>query len=537
MKQGMICAAQPESTEAGALIMRAGGNAVDGAIACALTAGVVDPMMTGIAGFGSCHIYMPGRDVHEFIDFHGKTPAAARPDMWADLLEGETRDGFGFVLKGRVNDLGYQSITVPGSLRAFHEAQTAYGALPWPQVVQPAIDWAERGWLVKPHVGWWWALGPEDQLGRAGNPERLRFTKSGRALYCRPDGSPKRVGEIVRNPDLAETLRAIAKGGADVFYKGALAERIAEDMRAHGGLLSYEDLASYRTTRRPPLWGTYRDWRLATNHPPGGGLMLLEMLNVLEQFDVRGLGHNTAAYIRVVSEAMKRAVADKEAHVGDPAFVDVPVERLLSKAYAKEAAAAIRAGRRVRIDRVGLAEPKDTTHVAAIDRDGNAVTMTHTLGMPSGVITDGLGFMYNGAMSVFDPRPGRAGSVAPGKSRFSAICPTLVYGPEGLRAAVGAPGGAQIAIGVMQTLVNLLDFGMSMSDAVAAPRFSATSHIVDVTMRIPTHVTDELERDGYTVWRNPHTFDVAAPHGIEVRADGMLHGGADPGHDGMAMAV
>ncbi len=183
-------------------------------------------------------------------------------------------------------------------------------------------------------------------------------------------------------------------------------------------------------------------------------------------------------------------------------------------------AADIRAGRRLRIDRVGLGEPKDTTHVAVIDRDGNAVTMTHTLGMPSGVITDGLGFMYNGAMSVFDPRPGRPGSVAPGKSRFSAICPTLVFGSEGLRAAIGAPGGAQIAIGVMQGLVNLLEFGMSMSDAVAAPRFSATSHIIDVTMRIPTFVTDELERDGYTIARNPNTFDVAAVHGIEVRPDG-----------------
>ncbi len=531
----MICAAQPESTEAGALIMRAGGNAVDGAIACALVAGVVDPMMTGIAGFGSGQFYLPGKNVHECIDFHGKTPGAARPDMWADRLEGETRDGFGFVLKGRVNDLGYQSITVPGSLRAFHEAQTAYGALPWAQVVQPAIDWAERGWLVKPHVGYWWAI--EEQMGRAANPERLRFSPSGRALYCRPDGSPKRVGDTVRNSDLAATLRLIAKGGADVFYTGELAERIAEDMRRHGGLLSYEDLAGYRTIRRPPLRGTFRDWRLATNHPPGGGLMLLEMLNVLEQFDIRALGHNTAPYIRVVAEAMKRAVADKEAHVGDPAFVDVPVERLLSKEHAKAAAADIRAGRRVRIDRVGLPEPKDTTHVAVIDREGNAVTMTHTLGMPSGVITDGLGFMYNGAMSVFDPRPGRAGSVAPGKSRFSAICPTLVFGAGGLRAAIGAPGGAQIAIGVMQALVNLLEFGMSMSDAVAAPRFSATSHIIDVTMRIPTHVTEELERDGYTIARNPNTFDVAAVHGIEVRPDGSLHGGADPGHDGMAMAV
>ena len=265
--------------------------------------------------------------------------------------------------------------------------------------------------------------------------------------------------------------------------------------------------------------------------------MLLQMLNILEQFDLRSLEHNSAAYLRIVSEAMKRAVADKEAHVGDPAFVQVPVDRLLSKEYAKAVAAEIRAGRRLRIDRVGLGEPKDTTHVAVIDRDGNAVTMTHTLGMPSGVITDGLGFMYNGAMSVFDPRPGRPGSVAPGKSRFSAICPTLVFGSEGLRAAIGAPGGAQIAIGVMQGLVNLLEFGMSMSDAVAAPRFSATSHIIDVTMRIPTFVTDELERDGYTIARNPNTFDVAAVHGIEVRPDGSLHGGADPGHDGMALAV
>ena len=535
MSAGMICAAQPESTEAGALVMRAGGNAVDGAIACALVAGVVDPMMTGLAGFGSCQIYLPGKAVHEFIDFHGKTPAAARPDMWAHLIEGETRDGFGFVLKGRVNDLGYQSITVPGTLKALYEAQISYGVLPWAQVVQPAIDWAERGWLVKRHVAYWWAI--EEQLGRAANPERLRFSKSGRALYCRADGRPKELGETVRNPDLAETLRQVARGGADVFYIGEIAERIAEDMRRNGGLLSYEDLKTYRTTRRAPLWGTFRDWRLATNHPPGGGLMLLEMLNVLEQFDLNALGHNTAAYVRVAAEAMKRAVADKEAHVGDPAFVEVPIDRLASKDYAREVAADIRAGKRVRIERVGLAEPRDTTHVAAIDREGNAVTMTHTLGMPSGVITDGLGFMYNGAMGVFDPRPGHAGSVAPGKSRFSAICPTLVFGGDRLRAAIGAPGGAQIAIGVMQALVNLLEFGMSMSDAVAAPRFSATSNIIDVTMRIPTYVTDELTRDGYTVARNANTFDVAAVHGIEVRPDGALYGGADPGHDGMALAV
>ena len=186
---------------------------------------------------------------------------------------------------------------------------------------------------MKNHVGYWWAI--EEQLGRVANPERLRFSRSGRTLYCRPDGSPKRVGDTVRNPELAETLRTIAKGGADVFYRGELAERIAEDMRRHGGLLSAEDLASYRTSHRPPLWGTFRDWRLATNHPPGGGLMLLQMLNILEQFDLRSLEHNSAAYLRIVSEAMKRAVADKEAHVGDPAFVDVPTAALTDPRFGK----------------------------------------------------------------------------------------------------------------------------------------------------------------------------------------------------------
>jgi gamma-glutamyltranspeptidase/glutathione hydrolase len=260
----MVVAPQPEAVEAGAEALRAGGNAVDAAVACALVQGVVDPMMTGIAGFGSLHLYLPGRGVHTFIDFHGRAPAATRPDMWAHLMEGETRDGFGFVLKGRVNDVGYQSITVPGSLRAYWEAQTEFGRLGWKDVVQPAIGYAEAGFAVRPHLHQFWTQ--REQFGRADNVERLRHTPAGRRIFFGPDGELHALGSRMKNPDLGRTLRRIAEGGADVFYTGDMAREIAADMAGHGGLLTLSDLATYRTTRNAPLWGEYRGHRT----PPTG---------------------------------------------------------------------------------------------------------------------------------------------------------------------------------------------------------------------------------------------------------------------------
>jgi gamma-glutamyltranspeptidase / glutathione hydrolase len=533
--KAMIVAAQPEAAEAGAVVLKRGGNAVDAAMAAALVQGVVDPQMCGIAGFGSCQIYLPGRGVHTCIDFHGRVPAAARPEMWANRIVGETRDGFGFLLEGQVNDIGYQAVTVPGSLKAFAEAIAEFGTWGWKDVCAPAVAEAEQGFAVRPHVRYWWTHGAT--FGRAEVADRLAFSKTGRAIYFRPDGDVKKIGERVLNPDLATTLRRIAAEGAEVFYTGAIAERIAEDMAANGGLLSYEDLATYRTTRAEPLRGGYRGHAIASNNPPGGGIMLLEMLNILEQFDLAALGHNTPDYIRTVAEAMKTATADKDAHVGDPAFVEVPVARLTSKAYAAAAADRIRRGEKAHVTRLdGVPEAAQTTHVGVIDKDGNVVTMTHSLGMPSGVITDGLGFMYNGCMGVFDPRPGRAGSIAPGKSRFSSLCPTIVFRDGAPHLVIGAPGGTQIAMGVLQAIVNVLDHGMTMAEAVAAPRFSATSDIIDVTNRIPRYVTSEVEAMGYQVVRSALTFGIGAVHGIRIR-DGVMDGGADPGHDGVALAI
>ena len=536
MTHGMIVAPQPEAVEAGAVALREGGNIVDAAIVCALVQGVVDPQMAGIAGFGSMQLYLPGRGVHAFLDFHGTVPAAATPDMWAGLIEGETRDGFGFILEDRVNEAGYQSVTVPGSLKAYHEAQTAYGTMAWADVLAPAIAYAEDGFAVRPHVYETW-IEEDSVFGRVDMVDRLRLTETGRRIYFRADGTLKRPGEIVRNPDMARTLRRIAEAGAQVFYEGDIAREIDADMRANGGLLSARDLADYRTTRNEPLWGEYRRHRIATNQPPGGGVMLIEMLNILESFDLAGLGHNTPEYIRVVAEAMKRATIDKDAHVGDPRFRDVPLERLCDKGYAKDLAGRIERGEKAHVERLqDGAESPNTTHLSAVDEAGNAVAMTHSLGSSSGAITEGLGFMYNNCMGVFDPRPGRTGSIEPGKSRFTAMCPTLVFDEGGLVLNLGAPGGTNITMGVMQAILNVIDFGMSMSDAVAVPRFSATSDVIGVSNRIPRFVTAALEDQGYAVARSPQSYAFARVHGIRI-ADGRWTGGADPAADGMALAV
>jgi gamma-glutamyltranspeptidase/glutathione hydrolase len=455
--------------------------------------------------------------------------------MWADRIESEARDGYGFILRGRVNDIGYQAICAPASLRAYRDAHREHGRLPWEQILESAIGWAEGGWTVRPHVGSWWA--EDGQMGRAANHERLAFTPASRALYCRPDGTPKRVGDRVVNRDLGQTLRLIAKHGDEVFYEGEIAHAIVEDMRQHDALIAAEDLRGWRTTRNAPLWGTYRRYRVSSNRPPGGGVMLLEMLNILEHFPLASLDHNSAEYVRLVAEAMKRATIDKDRHVGDPRFVEVPVDRLAGKPYAAEMAEEIRAGKKADVPRFnGGAPVKDTTHVSVVDAEGNCVTMTHSLGMPSGVVTRGLGFMYNGCMGVFDPRPGRAGSLAPGKARFSSVVPSIVWEADRPHLVIGAPGATQIAMGVLQVLLNALDFDMTMVEAVSAPRFSATGNAIDVSNRIPRGVERELGTMGYEVVRSPNTYGFAAVHAIRIHGDG-LDGGADPGHDGIVMAV
>lgn len=535
--QSMIVAPQPEATEAGALVLKRGGNAVDAAVAAALVQTVVDPLMSGVAGFGCLQIVSADKGAHVCIDAHGRCPTAATPDMWADRILGETSDGFGFILKDYVNERGYQAICVSGILKAFSEAVAAYGTWDWADVVAPAVTEAERGFVVRPHIYTVWTQ-DERRFGRLNYGDKLSVSETGRRVYLDADGGYKRPGQRVVNPDMARSLGRIAREGADLFYTGSMAGEIDADMRANGGLLGAADLAAYRTEHREPLWGEYRGRRIATNHPPGGGLLVLQILRTLEEFDVAALGHNTAGYLAVLAEAMKCATRDKDRFVSDPGFVDVPVDRLNSRAYAAETAAAIRAGTRFDVPRLdAAADPPNTTHVSCADARGNVVSLTHSLGIPSGVITPGHGFMHNGCMSVFDPRPGRTGSIAPGKSRFASMSPTVVFEGDRPVMTLGAPGGTYITLAVAQTIVNVIDFGMTMAEAVAAPRIAATGRTVDVSNRIPRYVTDVLEADGYPVARSHLSYAFAAVHGIAIDGSGQMAGGADPQRDGMALSV
>ena len=534
LARAMITAPQPEAVEAGTAVLRAGGNALDAVIACALTQGVVDPMMCGLGGLGVLHLLDPARGVHTVIDGLSVSPATCREDMWADRFEGDCPDGFGYIVRDNLNELGHTSVTTPGLLRVLGQAHAQYGRAAWASLFEPALGHAEDGWLVRPHVATMFYL-DERAYGRRSYLDKLAFTEEGQRIYLRADGTPKRLGERVLNPGLAGTLRLIAREGAETLYTGELARRVADDMARHGGLLTLEDLAAYVPEVREPLRVEYHGRTVAVPPPPAGGIMIAEMLRILERFDLVALGHNTPAYIQLVAEVMKIAGRDKERHVGDPRFVTAPIDRLLSDAYADQCAAGIRAGERTPLPRAA-AEAQHTTTVSCVDAQGMVVSLTHTLGLPSGVIPPGTGFMMNGGMNSYDPRPGRAASIGPGRRRFSTMSPSIVLEAGKPVATLGAPGGAWITIAITQVMLNLLDWGMGMQEAISAPRFSATSDAIDVSNRIPRQTQRELEAMGYEVRRSPASYPFGGVHGITMW-DGVLDGGADPQRDGLAAGI
>ncbi|WP_414833905.1 gamma-glutamyltransferase [Afifella sp. YEN Y35] len=535
MNNATIVAPQPEAVEAGANVLARGGNAVDAALACAFMQGVVDPQMAGVGGFGSMQVYMPGRGVHEMLEFYALAPAAATPEMWLDKLLGQSRDGFGFILEGNISEIGYLACCTPGSLKGYETALRDYGTFDWADLITPAAEVARTGFMIRPHMHWYWS---KDQSGdgQANTIDKLRFSKTGRSVYFHEDGSLRAVGELLRNPDLANTLERIARsGGSDIYYHGEIAEEIAADFKAGGGLIGLEDLAKYEVTRSKPVWGHYRGHKISTSAPPASGFPMLEILHIMEHFDVGAMQHASTEHVRLLFEAMKRMTIDKDAHMGDPAYVEVPVERLLSDENVRAHAESIRRGERANVERLDLSQ-RDTTHISVIDREGNAVAMTHTLGSPSGAITDGLGFMYNGTMSRFDPRPGRPGSIAPRKRRASSAAPTIVFRDDKPFIVIGAPGGSYIAPTVAQGIMNMIDFDMSIQEAVTAPRIVGVSNTIDICNRIRRSVEADLRADGYEVERSPQTYAFAALHGIRID-DGVSKGAADPQRDGMAISI
>ncbi len=535
--RGMVVTNHPLASAAGAEMLAAGGNAVDAAVASLFALTVVEPMMVGVFGAGHAQLFLSGH-LHTVIDGYTVAPAAARPEMyrpvsdtWPDYMEAEERE----------NSVGLRAVGVPGTLAAWCEMLSRFGTLALATVMAPAIRHAEHGFHVTGYLSECIAETAMDLV---------RFVDSARVFL--PGGAPLAKGDRLVQSDYAVTLRTIATDGPVTLYGGALGRRVVEHMARAGGLITLEDLVSYRTVERAPVRGSYRGFEIAGCPPPtGGGIHLIQMLNVLEGFDLTALGYGTVDGIHVLAEAMKIAFADRAAATGDPAFVDVPVERLVAKDYAAARRAAIDMGKAGAYTAAVAAEhggpitqdpqtptgSPHTTHVTVADADGNVVAATQTINnlFGSKAMVPGTGMLLNNTMALFDPHPGLALSVAPGQRMPSSMAPTMVLRDGRPVWALGLPGGVRIFASVLQALVNLIDHGMSLQEAVEAPRVWTQGQELEVESAVPAAVRAGLAARGHRVVAVPH---VAGGMGaIAFENDGALTGAACWRADGSPVGI
>jgi len=533
----MIVAPQVLAAQSGADVLRRGGNAVDAAVTAAFVQGVVDPQMGGIGGGGVMLVHCADTGADLVLEFLPRAGSRVREDQWARAFVREAAHSFGYVLEGALNDIGYGSIGVPGTVAGLHEALARFGTITWAEAIAPAIAVACDGFPVSVYMQQDWAFdtGPDVVAHR----ERLRATAEARRVYTR-DGELYAPGEILVQPDLARTLSSLAAGGAEEFYRGEVAEAMAADLEANGASLTAGDLAGYRVAVTEPLRGSYRGRTVVSPGPPAGGTALIQLLNFLEGQDLGVMGWPSEQEARLRARAMAWVFAEQERHMADPAFVDVPLEELLAKDRAAEARSRSAASGAPALAGAMLPDTPTTTNVSVVDEQGNAVSLTHTLGTSSGVVTPGLGFGYNNYLNSFDPRPGSIHSLAPGKTRVTMMAPTLVLEDGRPSVVIGALGGNKILTGVGQTLVNLLDHGHGVVEAVSAPRLHVDRGDVHAEGRIPSTVVDALERDGLRVNRHIHNYDLyfAMVQALSIGHDGTLQGASDPrGDGGIAVAV
>jgi gamma-glutamyltranspeptidase/glutathione hydrolase len=535
----MIVAPQPAAVEEGWKVLQRGGNAVDAAVTAAFVQFVVDPHSCSAGGYLTMNLHLADRrsDAEAVVSLDGPALAGSKVafDMWRELVIRPNPDGWGYFLRGQVNEVGYQSICTPGVIQGLAAMLEQWGTIPWPEAIEPAAAIAEEGFAVSEDLAARWKA-PADHPEASSAIDSIRSNAEASRIYLKPDGSPYEAGELLRNPDYARTLQRLAAGGAEDFYRGGLAEQMANDLAAHGAFVTADDLAGYELRRPQALWSSYRQHRIATNRPPHGGPTLIAALNILDSYDLASLGHNSPEYIYLVSMAMKAAFADRNRWLADPKFVEVPLETMVSAERARHWKSAIDAGQPITTSR-GEADSPDTTHVSVVDSQGNCVSLTHSRGSQTGgVITPGLGFMYNNSMINFHPYPGHANSIAPGKGRTTGMTPTIVYQSEKPRLVLGAPGATRIITSVLQVILNVIDFDMPLSDAVLAPRFDCQGERIRCQARIPELVCREVRRR-HPIFRMPQSHGgLALVHAIHLDpVTGRPTGAADAGAGGMAL--
>jgi gamma-glutamyltranspeptidase/glutathione hydrolase len=466
-RHGLVVSSQHYASEAGIRILEQGGNAIDAAVAVGYALAVVDPCCGNIGGGGFMVLHLAnGRD--RFINFRETAPAAASKNMYLDAQGNAIKD---------LSLYGYLAAGVPGTVMGLDRALAEYGTFPRAKVMAPAIELARDGYVL--------SRGDTDIIDIGA----LRFAKDPVAskIFLRPDGTHWQPGDRLVQTDLATTLALIAGQGPDAFYKEPIAKAVEMASQANGGILAATDFSAYTTTEGPPLTCSYRGYVLASSPPPSsGGTTLCEMLNILEGYELKPLGFHSAQAVHLTVEAMRHAYLDRNTYLGDPAFVQNPLERLTSKDYA----AAIRA----KIDPVRATpssavqpgiephEKPETTHYSVVDKDGNAVSVTFTINglFGANVIAPGTGFFLNDEMDDFTVKPGvpnlfglvqgTANAIQPGKRPLSSMAPTLVTKDGKVFLVLGSPGGSRIITAVAEIVMNIIDYGMEPQEAVDAPR-------------------------------------------------------------------
>lgn len=522
--RGMVVSNHPLASSAGAEMLAAGGNAIDAAIATLFTLTVVEPMMVGIIGGGMTHIRLADGS-HRFIDGQSTVPSAVRDTAYTSK-PGSAHDVFDTV--GDENLNGPKAVAVPGSLKAWCETLHRFGTMSLADVMQPAIKYAARGYAATPYL--------HECISESA--VEMRKDKPIAAIYL-PGGEPLKVGERVVQAEYAETLRYIADHGEKALYEGPLGDILVDYMEKNGGFIRRNDLTAYKTVERQPIRADYRGWTILGPPPPAAsGVHIAQMLNILEGYDIGAVGFGTSETIHYLAEVMKIAFADRAAASGDPDYVGVPVEKLTSKAYAEERRRAIDS---VRAQNWGAGvsqlEGAHTTHMTAADAFGNVVATTQTINNLFGakIMIPGLGAIANNYMNLFDPRPGHALSLAPGKRVTTSMSPMMALKGGRLRYALGLPGGKRIFPSAMQALVNLIDHGMSLQEAVEAPRVWTEGNALEVEQTVPQSVRTKLESLGHAV--QPVATVAGGMNGIAFDDDGTMTGAACWRADGTPVGI
>ncbi len=531
--RGMVATQEATATQVGVSFLAAGGNAVDAAVAVAFALAVTLPQAGNLGGGGFMLVHHAASGETHAVDYRETAPAAAHRDMFLDAA-------------GNVDEVrsrySHASAGVPGTVAGLVLALERFGTMPLAQVMAPAIGLARDGFIVTRELA----------RSLAERAERLARNPAAARIYLEPDGSAPRPGERLVQRDLAASLARIAEEGPNAFYRGEIARRIAADMRANGGLIQEADLAAYEAKLRAPVTGSYRDHVVASMPPPSsGGVHLIQILNVLEGYPVGFLGHNGADTIHLMAEAMKLAYADRSRHLGDPDHVPVPVAGLVSKRYAADlrrliSLDAARPSSLIAPGRPGAYESPDTTHFSVMDAAGNVVSNTYTINFSygSGIVAEGTGILLNNEMDDFSAKPGvpnayglvggEANAIAPGKRPLSSMTPTIVFRDGLPLLATGSPGGSRIITTTAQVIMNVVDHGMNVAAAVAAPRV----HHQWLPDRL--RVEHGLSPDTLVLLRaRGHEVEVGDAMGSAnsvMRVDGGFAGAADPRRPGALAA-